>query len=561
MISKSAILRKLFQTKPIIRIVGAHNGLGARLIERNGFDGVWASGLEISTGYAVPDANLLTMTDNLHAAQAMNEATSLPVVCDCDTGYGNASNVIYMVKKYEAAGLAAAVIEDKLFPKVNSFVPGRQELVTLEEFAGKIEAAKKAQKDPDFMVIARIEALIAGWGLDEAFRRANAYADAGSDAILVHSNSKTPDEIYAFSEKWKRPVPLVAIPTIYYHVTADELAKHGFKMAIYANHGLRAAIRAMDEVFKTIYRTGSTAAVEDRIVSLQEVFEIQGMMAMKEDEKKFLKREKLQAVILAVRDHLAEPKLRDYLKDLPHGMLDIDGKTLIDRQMAILRSAGVTDICIVGGNHCEKLKAEVASILQDRDHATAGSAHALMAAQDQFKHKSVVVFSDILFDRQIVDRLAKSPHQITLVMDRAYQYAGHRKKNGDLISVEDSARSNSRILDLHSFKTIRKIGKKIPEGEASFEFIGMAFFREEGLRDLAKAWDEAQVKFKGRPFYEAPGVKQAGVMDLIQYLIDRGTPVHGMEIEHGWSEIHTFDDYERAKAYVRKSERVISGKV
>lgn len=123
---KARRLRRLFDQAPIVRIAGAHNGLGAKLIEKNGFDGVWASGLEISTTYGVPDANILTMTENLQAASAINEAASLPVICDCDTGYGNVSNVIHMVKKYEAAGLAAVVIEDKRFPKVNSFIAGRR---------------------------------------------------------------------------------------------------------------------------------------------------------------------------------------------------------------------------------------------------------------------------------------------------------------------------------------------------------------------------------------------------------------------------------------------------
>src|SRR3989338_5782969 len=178
---KAKALRELFRSKPLLRIVGAHDGLGVKLIEKNGFDGIWASGLEISTSYGVPDANILTMTEYLHAASVMNEASSLPVICDCDTGYGNASNVIHMIKKYEAAGLAAVVIEDKTFPKVNSFVPGRQNLAPMEEFMGKIEAAKNTQANPEFMVFARVEALIAGWGMEEAVRRAVAYAKAGAD--------------------------------------------------------------------------------------------------------------------------------------------------------------------------------------------------------------------------------------------------------------------------------------------------------------------------------------------------------------------------------------------
>jgi len=137
MIKKSQLLRKLFTEPRTIRVMGAHNGLGARLIERNGFDAIWSSGFEISTANALPDANLLTMTDNLYAAQAINESTRLPVICDCDTGYGNVNNVIHMIKKYEAVGLSAVVIEDKRFPKVNSFLPYRQDLADINESAGK----------------------------------------------------------------------------------------------------------------------------------------------------------------------------------------------------------------------------------------------------------------------------------------------------------------------------------------------------------------------------------------------------------------------------------------
>ena len=119
--SKAKKLRALFNKEGVIRIVGAHDGLGARLIELNGFNGVWASGLEISASHAVPDANILTMTQYLEAASIMNDVVSIPVVADCDTGYGNSNNVMHMVRKYEAAGIASVAIEDKRFPKVNSY--------------------------------------------------------------------------------------------------------------------------------------------------------------------------------------------------------------------------------------------------------------------------------------------------------------------------------------------------------------------------------------------------------------------------------------------------------
>jgi len=191
---KSAKLRELLEREGVIRLVGAHNALGARLIEKAGFEGVWASGLEISASYAVPDANIVSMSQYLDAARQMNEAVSIPIVSDCDTGYGNANNVIYMVKMFEAAGIAGVCIEDKKFPKDNSLLEGgRQNLASIEEFQGKIKAAKDTQESEDLVIIARLEALIAGWGQEEALKRAHAYTDAGADVILIHSRKNTPD--------------------------------------------------------------------------------------------------------------------------------------------------------------------------------------------------------------------------------------------------------------------------------------------------------------------------------------------------------------------------------
>ena len=224
-LNKSGLLRQMLAGKKIIRVMGAHDALSAKIAESAGFDAVWASGLEISTSRGVPDANILTMTDFLNAAISMNDAIDIPVVADCDTGFGNSNNVIYMVKKYEAAGIAAVCIEDKHFPKVNSFIPGRQELSDVSEFVGKILAAKNAQVDKDFMVIARVEALIAGWGMKEALRRANAYADAGADAILIHSKAGDTHEIAEFMKQWGNRMPVVVVPTTYYRAKAQELEK------------------------------------------------------------------------------------------------------------------------------------------------------------------------------------------------------------------------------------------------------------------------------------------------------------------------------------------------
>lgn len=289
--NKANKLRELLTTKKNTKIVGAHNGLSAKLVERAGFDGVWASGLEISASYGIPDASLISMNQFLEAARSMNEVIDIPIVADCDTGYGNAMNVMYLVQRYEEAGIAGVSIEEKKFPKDNSLLAGgRQELLRVEEFEGKIEAAKSAQKNPDFMVIARVEALIAGWGQEEAQMRAHRYAEAGADAILIHSKSSDPGEVLEFINNWDLDVPLVLVPTNYPSLTEKDIEELGkVKLVIYANHGLRAAIKAMEDVFAKIKNDRGIYDLNEFMDPVSHVFEIQGVQKLKENEKIFLR--------------------------------------------------------------------------------------------------------------------------------------------------------------------------------------------------------------------------------------------------------------------------------
>jgi phosphonopyruvate hydrolase len=272
-------------------LMAAHNPLSARLAEEAGFDGIWASGFELSAAYGVPDASLLSMTTHLDMTRAMIEQVALPLVADLDTGYGNAINVGHVVGAYARAGSAAVVIEDKTFPKDTSLLPGgRQELVRIEEFQGKIEAARAAAAGYDLLVIARTEALIADLGMAEALRRGAAYAEAGADLLLIHSKQKTPDEIVAFTEAWSGAVPLTIVPTAYPDLTeakARALGKIG--IMIYANHAVRAAVTAMREVFAAIRRDGGIHQVDKRIASVEDIFELQRVAAMKAAEKRYLR--------------------------------------------------------------------------------------------------------------------------------------------------------------------------------------------------------------------------------------------------------------------------------
>ncbi|GLR87601.1 phosphoenolpyruvate phosphomutase [Bradyrhizobium iriomotense] len=271
--------------------MAAHSPLSAKLAEEAGFDGIWASGFELSALYGMPDLSFVSMTQHLDMVRAMSGSAHLPIVADIDTGYGNAINVTHAIAEYERAGAAAVVIEDKTFPKVSSLAStGRQELVRIEEFQGKIAAALASRRDPNFVVIARTEALIAGLGEAEALRRAAAYEAAGADMILIHSKQKTPDEVESFVRAWSGDVPIVIVPTAYPEMNESRIsALRKIRMVIYGNHAIRASVTAMKDIFTRIRRDGGIHTVNENIVSVEEIFRLQGMDRVKIVEKQFLR--------------------------------------------------------------------------------------------------------------------------------------------------------------------------------------------------------------------------------------------------------------------------------
>jgi phosphoenolpyruvate phosphomutase len=275
--SRAAALREAFADGRLVRAAGAHDGLSARLAEEAGFDAVWASGLEISAAHGLPDVSLLGMAEYLSAAVAMQRSVTTPVVADCDTGFGGVLNTAYTMMRYEEAGIAGVCVEDKIFPKRNSFVNSGQKLLDVKEFGRKLEAAKRAQSSPDTVLIARTEAFICGLGLKEALHRCHHYVDAGADAVLVHSKAVDSGEVVSFMREWNHRAPVVVVPTTYSDFSAAEAQEAGIAMVIYANQGMRAAITAIRSTWATVLAEGSTAPVEPRIASVKDIFAISGM--------------------------------------------------------------------------------------------------------------------------------------------------------------------------------------------------------------------------------------------------------------------------------------------
>ena len=279
-------LCKSLESKSIVKVCGAYDSMSAKLVEHYGFDAVWAGSFAISAIHNVPDASILTMTEFFTAASNMADTCEIPVIADCDTGYGDATNVRYMVKKYENAGIAGICIEDKTFPKQNSLLEGgNNQLLSEKDFAAKILAANEAKQNKAFTVIARIEALISGTGIEQALQRAYAYEKAGADLILIHSKKISPEEIFEFSDSWKGSAPLVVIPTTYYSVNVDELIEHKIKMVIYANQTLRAAHFALSKLLKQMKNANNMSQLQNQMSSMEDIFKLQEMYGVKSQEK------------------------------------------------------------------------------------------------------------------------------------------------------------------------------------------------------------------------------------------------------------------------------------
>jgi phosphoenolpyruvate phosphomutase len=288
--TKADELRTKIEKKPLLKVGGAFDAMSAKLVETCGFDAIWAGSFAISATHALPDASILTMTEFLNVASNMEEACSIPIIADCDTGFGGPSNVSHMVKKYERAGIAAVCIEDKTFPKQNSFLENsKQELLPEKEFVSKIIAGKEAKENPNFMLIARTEALISGMGMKEAIKRASAYEKAGADAILIHSKRDSPEEVFEFSESWGGTLPLVVVPTSFPTVKLDELISHKIKMIIYANQTLRATHAVILKVLEQLKNSTSINDISVEMTTMQEIFLLQETYNIKKQEEKIEK--------------------------------------------------------------------------------------------------------------------------------------------------------------------------------------------------------------------------------------------------------------------------------
>jgi len=545
----TALRRLLAGDRPVL-VAGAHDGLSSRIVEEAGFDGIWASGFEISASHGVPDANVLTMSENLDTARFIVKATSLPVIADCDTGYGNAVNAIRTVQDYEAAGIAAVCIEDNIFPKRCSFYSGvKRELVSLEEHAGKIRACKEYQQDEDFVVIARTEALIAGWGIEEALERTHAYAEAGADLILIHSKAKTPDEILEFCSRWSGRVPLVTVPTTYATITASELFAAGSRMVIYANHGLRSAIPAMQEALAKIRKAERANAADSLIVPLTEVYRLVGVPELREEESAYLPKSAppTRGIILAAGSHSA---LGDLVADRPKCLIEIRGRSILERQMETLSQVGVSDVALVRGYRKDQLPEKGPRYVDNDEYADTGELYSLHAAREELTGDVLILYGDLIFDETCVDRLLHCRKDISILVDRSFrdEPAGIRPAVSapDFVMENDPPPSARRAIPSREPGAAIRVGGDLTREDAHAECVGMLRLSKAGAETVRGLLEELAAGGWDQPFHGAPSAREAGLPHLLQELIDRGEEVATVEIYKGWLEIDSLEDLQLA---------------
>lgn len=526
--NKNKILRQIFSSGALTRSVGAHDGLGAKLIGESGFDAVWASGLEISASYGVPDANILTMTQFLSKAYEMNQATTLPIIADCDTGFGNVNNAIYMMEQYEAHGISGICIEDKKFPKVNSFIEGRQDLAEINEFSGKIRAVTDAKKDKNIVLIARVEALIAGWGMDEALKRSFAYEEAGADAILIHSKKKEPSEIINFVKifRKKSKTPIVIVPTTYVNFSEQEIRKLGINHVIYANQLIRSRVDSQKNVLNILNNKKKLSSIENKIAPLKDILKICGLFELNNNENIYNSNKYTNTKVTIPAAGIPDNSVKNEISDQPTALTELHGKkTLIDINLNTLKSLNLNNINIITGYKDKSFKKIDCKKIFNKKFERSNQTDSIIMGLDRQSEQNLVAFSDIFFERDIIDKLLKSENDITFVISEVNK-ENIKDRLTDRIIAKNRPIRDGRYLTNHKTNEIIEITKDLKK-DVNFEFSGVFLLSKKGTR----IFNQAYLKLK-------KDKKKYDFINLINYIIQKKlSKIFAIETYGGWVEI------------------------
>jgi phosphoenolpyruvate phosphomutase len=537
-ISKTQQFKRLLQSGRLEFLMEAHNALSARIVEEIGFRGIWASGLSIAAALGVRDNNEASWTQVLEVVEFMSDATDIPILLDGDTGYGNFNNMRRLVKKLEQRGIAAVCIEDKLFPKTNSFIGSeRQPLATIDEFTGKIKAVKDAQRDPDFCLVARLEGFIAGWGIDEMLLRAEAYHLAGADALLIHSKKVTPDQVLEFSKAWANKCPLVIAPTTYYSTPVEVFEQAGIAIVIWANQNVRSAIAAMQETSRRIFTERSVQNVEDGIVPVKEVFRLQNAEELLLAEERYLPKGRVstRAIILAAS---RGNELGEITAGIPKAMVPVAGTPLLHKLVAQFRAAGIRAITVVRGYAADKVHAPDVEFVDNEDFEGTGELLSLQKARDWIDGDAIVSFGDILFRQHILNNLLAEEHDIVIAVDAMWERRRERQPNG-YVDYITATRAYSLGYDEED-AFLEKMGPDLSVEKIHGEWIGLIKTTVNGSAGICDALDVLSKR---------PDFCRLRFDDLFNHLVSSGQRVQVLYITGQWLDVDDLEDLARAQVF------------
>lgn len=529
---KTARLKAMLNSSQLEFICEAHNGLSAKIVEEAGFQGVWGSGLSISAQLGVRDNNEASWTQVLEVLEFMSDATTIPILLDGDTGYGNFNNMRRLVRKLEQRQVAGVCIEDKVFPKTNSFIDGEaQPLADMDEFCGKIKAGKDAQRDDDFCVVARVEALIAGWSLGEALKRAEAYRLAGADAILIHSKKSTATDIEAFMAEWGNRHPVVIVPTKYYSTPTERFSELGVSMIIWANHLLRASIKAMQETAARIQAEQTLVNIEGKVVTVSEIFRLQGDDELRLLEERYLplRGKPTGAIILAASRGEGMAELTAVK---PKAMIEVGGQPILLRQVDELNALNVKTISVVRGYGKEHVAGTNFSTIDNDDFDGSRDLYSLYLARHMLTGNTIITYGDTLFRRHLLSDALALEADFVVIVD-AVDRPGERVRDMVRCSrpyANDFFNAQVSLLSMESTQVA---------GPYSGEWTGILRVSEKGaqlVRDLLQE------------MADLPEFRSLSVVDLIGRLVALH-PVSVVYTKGGWIDIDDALDLEEAGGF------------
>ncbi len=532
--SKASRLRALIESPDLRFLMEAHNGLSAKIVEEAGFEGIWASGLSISAALGVRDNNEASWTQVLEVLEFMADATSIPILVDGDTGYGNFNNFRRFVTKLCQRDIAGVCIEDKLFPKTNSFLGSHHPLAEIEEFCGKIKAGKDSQTDEDFCIVARTEALVAGYPLEQALRRAEAYHGAGADAILIHSKKSTPDEVLTFCKQWDNRCPVVTVPTKYYAMPTQRLRDAKVSVTVWANHNLRAAISAMRDVSRKLREQETLINVEEEVAGLGEVFALAGNEELELAERTYAGTGSNRGAIILAATR-GSGALAELTQDRPKCMLDVRGITLLRRQVRAFHDHGIRDITVVAGYRPDAIDIPEIEKVVNASHETSGELFSLACARHALNGPCIVSYGDIVFRAFLLSLLVESDADVTLLVDPRWRprNQGIGKPGSDLVTC--SVPFTADFLDETTVE-LEAIGPHVTTVHG--KWVGLLRLSERGARHVREKLEEME---------DDGTLRRANMAALLTRLMVAGERPAVIYVTGNWVDVNDVVDLAQAR--------------